>query len=165
MTECTKRLLMVVTAVITVGAVTAWAGMADKHWGLGVQLNYPFSGLSLRLFSESGLGFELNLAPSPGKDALELVVSGRLLYPVRREGSVNYYLSGGVAGRFVFTQESDAISRTLDGLTVVGMAVVEVENILIDRLAGTFEYGLSWDVFNPLNFSFWNGGIGFHYYP
>jgi hypothetical protein len=59
---------------------------------------------------------------------------------------------------------SPEIVSSVGKAVIAGMGVIEVEGLMLDRLAGSFEYGLSWDVFDPLDFSFFNGGIGFHYY-
>jgi hypothetical protein len=168
--------------VVLVFSVVASASLPEKHWGIGVQLNYPFTGFSIRLFTPDGLGFEFNIFPNPtsrylddGTELrrLELTLSGKLLYPVRQDGNVNYYFSGGAAVTFAFEQSeedvrsglsSPKIQSNLDDLVIAGMGVIEIEGIWLDRLVGTFEYGLSWDLFAPLNFSFFNGGIGFHYY-
>jgi len=177
-----RRSLPLVLVAVFIIASAGYAGLPDKQWGIGIQLNYPFTGFSIRLFTPEGLGFEFNIFPHPSSRylddgtelrRLELTLSGKLLYPVRQDGNVNYYFSGGAAVTFAFEQSeedvrsglsSPKIQSNLDDLVIAGMGVIEVEGIWLDRLVGTFEYGLSWDLFDPLNFSFFNGGIGFHYY-
>ncbi len=177
-----KRSLLLVLAAVFVIAFAGYADLPDKQWGIGIQLNYPFTGFSIRLFTPEGLGFEFNIFPNStsrylddGTELrrLELTLSGKLLYPVREDGNVNYYFSGGAAVTFAFEQSeedvrsglsSPSIRLNVDDVVIAGMGVIEVEGIWLERLVGTFEYGLSWDLFDPLNFSFFNGGVGFHYY-
>lgn len=172
--------LLAIVALLTVG-VLGYATIPDKGWGIGIQLNYPFTGFSVRVSSPDGPGFEFNIFPNPiGRSSddgavsrLELTISGKLLFPVRVDANVSYYLAAGGAMVFVFTEskedleagaESPEIETSLGKAVIAGMGVIEVEGLMLDRLAGSFEYGLSWDVFDPLDFSFFNGGIGFHYY-
>lgn len=177
-----KRSFLLTFGLVLLFALIGQAGLPDKGWGVGIQLNYPFTGLSVRFFNAEGIGFELNIFPNPtSRDVdgdhevrrLELTLSGKLLYPVRQDENVNYYFSGGAAITFAFEEEETALTEGIkqptihsgmEGAILSGMGVIEVEGIWLDRLVGTFEYGLTWDLFDPLNFSFLSGGIGAHYY-
>ncbi len=177
-----KRAALIAMLATLLFAIVGYASLPDKGWGIGVQLNYPFTGFSIRYFNPSGLGFEFNIFPNhtmrylDNGDAikrLDLTLSGKLLYPVRQDANVNYYFAGGAALTVAFEESEDdvrsgvehpAIQSSLDDVVIAGMGVIEVEEMWLNRLVGTFEYGLSWDLFNPLDFSFFNGGIGFHYY-
>jgi len=182
-----KRSFLLIFGLVSLFALIGQAGLPDKGWGVGIQLNYPFTGLSVRFFNAEGIGFELNIFPNPtsrdvkspeGSESyevrrLELTLSGKLLYPVRQDENVNYYFSGGAAITFAFEEEEPALTEGIkqpmihsgmEGAILSGMGVIEVEGIWLDRLVGTFEYGLTWDLFDPLNFSFLSGGIGAHYY-
>jgi len=171
---------LAILAVLMI-SVFGWASIPDKGWGIGIQLNYPFTGFSVRVSSPDGPGIEFNIFPNPiGRSSddgavsrLELTISGKVLFPVRVDANVSYYLAAGGAMVFVFTElkedveagpQSPEIVSSLSKAVLAGMGVIEVEGLMLDRLAGSFEYGLSWDVFDPLDFSFFNGGIGFHYY-
>lgn len=177
-----KRAALIAVLIALLFVVAGYAGMPDKAWGIGIQLSYPFTGFSIRFFNPSGLGFEFNIFPNhttryldngtPLK-RLDLTLSGKILFPVRQDANVNYYFSGGAAVTFGFEESEDdvlagvehpAIHSALDDVVIAGMSVIEVEEMWLERLVGTFEYGLSWDLFNPFDFSFFNGGIGFHYY-
>lgn len=181
----TKRAALLAFGFILLFHLAVQADLPNKGWGIGVQVNYPFTGFSLRYFIPGGAGFEFNILPSPdSRDVeaegesvevrrLKLTLSGKALLPVRQDENVNYYFSGGAALTFLFEEDEDAvlegvkpvpIHSDLDGAILSGMGVIEVEGIWLDRLVGTFEYGLTWDLFDPLNFSFFAGGIGAHYY-
>ncbi len=177
-----KRSFLLTFGLVSLFALIGQAGLPEKGWGIGIQINYPFTGFSVRFFNADGIGFELNIFPNPTSRyvegdyevrRLELTLSGKLLYPVRQDENVNYYFSGGAAITFAFEEEETALTEGMeqpailsgiDGAILSGMGVVEVEGIWLDRLVGTFEYGLTWDLFDPLNFSFLSGGIGAHYY-
>jgi len=177
-----KRSFLLTFGLVLLFALIGQAGLPEKGWGVGIQLNYPFTGLSVRFFNADGIGFEFNIFPNPtSRDVegnhevrrLELTLSGKLLYPVRQDENVNYYFSGGAAITFAFEEEETALTEgikqptihsSMEGAILSGMGVIEVEGIWLDRLVGTFEYGLTWDLFDPLNFSFLSGGIGAHYY-
>ena len=177
-----KRSFLLIFGLVSLFALIGQAGLPEKGWGVGIQVNYPFTGLSVRFFNAGGIGFEFNIFPNPtSRDVdgdhevrrLELTLSGKLLYPVRQDENVNYYFSGGAAITFAFEEEETAlpegmkqpmIHSGIEGAILSGMGVIEVEGIWLDRLVGTFEYGLTWDLFDPLNFSFLSGGIGMHYY-
>jgi len=177
-----KRSFLLIFGLVSLFALIGQAGLPDKGWGIGIQINYPFTGFSVRFFNAEGIGFEFNIFPNPTSRyvesdyevrRLELTLSGKLLYPVRQDENVNYYFSGGAAITFAFEEEETALTEGMkqptihsgiEGAILSGMGVVEVEGIWLDRLVGTFEYGLTWDLFDPLNFSFLSGGIGAHYY-
>jgi len=168
-----KRSFLLIFGLVSLFALIGQAGLPDKGWGIGIQLNYPFTGLSVRFFNAEGIGFEVNIFPNPTSryvegdnevPRLELTLSGKLLYPVRQDENANYYFSGGAAITFAFEEEETALTEGMEGAILSGMGVIEVEGIWLDRLVGTFEYGLAWDLFDPLNFSFLSGGIGAHYY-
>jgi len=177
-----KRSFLLAFGFVVLFALIGQAGLPEKGWGIGIQINYPFTGLSVRFFNADGIGFEFNIFPNPTSRyvegdyevrRLELTLSGKLLYPVRQDENVNYYFSGGAAITFAFEEEETALTEGIkqptihsgiEGAILSGMGVIEVEGIWLDRLVGTFEYGLTWDLFDPLNFSFLSGGIGAHYY-
>ncbi len=179
-----KRVFFVAVGLLFLYVAVAQSDLPEKGWGIGVQVNYPFTGFSIRYFTAEGIGFEVNIFPNPTTRyveaeeesyevrCLELTLSGKLLYPVRQDENVNYYFSGGGAMTFAFEEEGPvvegkdrpAIRSELAGALLSGMGVIEVERIWLDRLVGTFEYGLTWDIFDPLNFSFFAGGIGAHFY-
>jgi len=177
-----KRSFLLAFGFVVLFALIGQAGLPEKGWGIGIQINYPFTGFSVRFFNAEGIGFEFNIFPNPTSRyvegdyevrRLELTLSGKLLYPVRQDENVNYYFSGGAAITFAFEEEETALTEgmeqptihsSMEGAILSGMGVIEVEGIWLDRLVGTFEYGLTWDLFDPLNFSFLSGGIGAHYY-
>ncbi len=177
-----KRSFLLTFGLVSLFALIGQAGLPEKGWGIGIQINYPFTGFSVRFFNADGIGFEFNIFPNPTSRyvegdyevrRLELTLSGKLLYPVRQDENVNYYFSGGAAITFAFEEEETALTEGMEqptihsgmeGAILSGMGVIEVEGIWLDRLVGTFEYGLTWDLFDPLNFSFLSGGIGAHYY-
>jgi len=179
-----KRSVLLAFGLVALYVLVAQSGLPEKGWGIGVQVNYPFTGFSIRYFTPDGIGFEFNIFPNPTPRyvnpkeepyevrRLELTLSAKLLYPVRQDEDVNYYFSAGTALTFAFEEvepvlegtNRPAIQSSLEGTILSGMGVIEVERIWLDRLVGTFEYGLTWDVFDPLNFSFFAGGIGAHYY-
>jgi hypothetical protein len=187
-----RRVFLLGCGFVVLVALLAQAEIPDKGWGIGIQFNYPFTGFSIRWFHADGLGVEFNIFPNPssrpvdlgetasGPDSpekrevrrLELSLSAKVLLPVRRDGNVNYFFAGGPALTFVFEEavaplpgtDRPKIGSRLERAILSGMGAIEVEGIWLPRLAGTFEYGLTWDLLDPLNFSLLAGGIGAHYY-
>lgn len=157
----------------------ALGGIPEKQWGIGIQLNHPFTGLSIRFFTPDGYGLEINVFPIPDTSydptatktrALTVTCSAKLLYPIRLDETVKYYFGIGISTTFTLLklEEENGANGSIQtqwlNTVLAGMGVIEVEGLWLPRLAGTFEYGLSWAPLDPLNLSFFNGGIGFHYY-
>jgi len=140
-----KRSFLLTFGLVSLFALIGQAGLPEKGWGIGIQLNYPFTGLSVRFFNAEGIGFELNIFPNPTSRyveddnevrRLELTLSGKLLYPVRQDENANYYFSGGAAITFAFEEEETAptegmkqptIHSGMEGAILSGMGVIEVE--------------------------------------
>lgn len=151
------------------------SSIPNKGWGLGLQFNYPFTGLSIRFFNAKGIGFELNIfpQPTPEEHQLKLTISGKVLYPVRQDKSINYYLCGGGGITFDFEEKETPPQKALkkqprihskvDKTFLAGVGALEFERIWLDRMAATFEYGLTWEPLT-LNLSLLTGGLGIHYY-
>ena len=184
-----KRSVLLAFVLVALYVLVAQSDLG-KGWGIGYQVNYPFTGFSIRYFPPvappvawENIGFEFNIFPRPtpryvnAKEEpyevrrLELTLSARLLYPVRQDEGLHYYFSAGTALTFAFEEatpilegtDRPAIRSSLEGAILSGMGVMEIQqHRSLDRLVGTLEYGLTWDGFGPLNF--FAGGIGAHYY-
>lgn len=159
---------------------------ADKLWGMGINANFPFLGVSLRYWFSNRLGLELNLAPIPvtdypsmpppgsnqkqlppqreapsGPNRLDLHLSARLLLKVSDNPRANFYLTGGPALTLQLSQ-TQGLQLTRPFIALLGE--IEISDWPIERVMPVIDYGFALNLQNFYDFRWIAGGIGFHFY-
>jgi len=159
---------------------------AGKVWGMGINANFPFLGVSLRYWLSNTVGLELNLAPIPatdypdmpppssdhqqlppqrkepaGPNRLDLHLSGRMLLKISDNPRANFYLTGGPA---LTLQLSQSQGPQLTRPFVALLGEIEISDWPIERVMPVIDYGFALNLQNFYDFRWIAGGIGFHFY-
>jgi hypothetical protein len=159
-------------AMVALAATSALGSIPNKGLGIGIQLNYPFSGVSFRWFFSTGIGIEVNLSAMPdGQGRFATTVSARALVPLYQGATTTFYTTEGIS--VMGSVEPPAATAEGHGspvvrvekLLIASLFSLEYEGVLDTRIALSGDWGLSWDVMGPLDISPLNGGVGLHLFP
>lgn len=175
-------LSVVITGIVLCGLsvpgeaqVEIASSIEGKSWGIGVQIGWPFVGLSIRYWTNALLGVEVNFLPVPswdstGKvDRLDLNISARALWRLRDEPWLDFYGAGGLAMTLSLLRGGDGqIKAERSLLLLSGEFGIEIDNLALllpfPRMASCAEYGITWNMMDLLDIRLWSGGICVRYY-
>ncbi|MCS6902905.1 MAG: hypothetical protein NZO41_01335 [Candidatus Bipolaricaulota bacterium] len=179
-----KLALSVVLAGIILGGLAAPGkaqfeitveSIENKSWGIGVQVGWPFIGLSIRYWVDELLGVEVNFMPMPSWDGagkvgrLDLNISARALWRLRNNPWIDFYGTGGLAMTLSLLRGEDAqIRAERSAWLVFGGFGLEIDNLVFllpfPRMASCAEYGITWNMMDLLDIRLLSGGVCVRYY-